>query len=180
MAAVAAAWALGLDWSVIRHGLASFDNDAGNAPGRFNVMEYRGATLVADYGHNPDAMQALVAAVDNLPSRRRVVAISGAGDRRDDDIRQQTRILGGAFDEVVLYQDACQRGRADGEVMSLLRDGLRGATRTTVVEEVHGEFAAIDRLLEKLQPGDLGLVLVDQVEAALAHLQKRVAEATRP
>jgi len=176
MASVAAAWALDIDWGVIRQGLASFNNDANNAPGRFNVMDYKGATLIADYGHNPDAMQALVNAVENIPARRRAVVISGAGDRRDDDIRQQTQILGAAFDEVILYQDACQRGRADGEVLALLREGLRGATRTTEVEEIQGEFVAIDRALEKLQPGDLCLILIDQVEAALAHLQQRIAE----
>ena len=33
-------------------------------PGRFNVFDYRGATLIADYGHNPDAMRALVRAVE--------------------------------------------------------------------------------------------------------------------
>mgnify|MGYP001218881357 FL=1 len=176
MASVAAAWALNIDWGIIRQGLASFNNDANNAPGRFNVMDYKGATLIADYGHNPDAMQALVNAVENIPARRRAVVISGAGDRRDDDIRQQTQILGAAFDEVILYQDACQRGRADGEVLALLREGLRGATRTTEVEEIQGEFVAIDRALEKLQPGDLCLILIDQVEAALAHLQQRIAE----
>ena len=62
MAATAAAWALGLDWDLIRSGLASFKNDAAGVPGRFNLMSYRGATVIADYGHNTDAMKALVAA----------------------------------------------------------------------------------------------------------------------
>jgi cyanophycin synthetase len=35
---------------------------------------------------------------------------------------------------------------------------------------------AIDSALHRLSPGDLCLVLVDQVEEALAHLAKRVAE----
>jgi len=178
MAAVAAAWGLGLHPDTIRRGLASFSNDADNAPGRFNVMSYRGATVIADYGHNPDAMRALVSAVDALPAKRRSVVISGAGDRRDEDIREQTVILGDAFDEVVLFQDACQRGRADGEVLALLRDGLAGAKRTKDVHEVRGEFVAIDLALDRLQPGDLCLVLVDQVEEALAHLAAKVAEAT--
>ena len=179
MAAVGAAWAIGLGWETIRSGLASFVNDADNAPGRFNVMDCRGATVIADYGHNPDAMRALVAAVDAMPSRpgqRRSVVISGAGDRRDEDIREQTLILGDAFDEVLLYQDAAQRGRADGEVIALLRQGLQGAARTTRIDEVRGEFAAIDMALERLRPGDLCLVLVDQVEEALAHLAQRIAE----
>ena len=176
MAAVAAAWALGLGWDTIRRGVASFANDADNAPGRFNVMSFRGATVIADYGHNPDAMRALVAAVDALPAKRRSVVISGAGDRRDVDIREQTAILGGAFDEVILFQDACQRGRADGEVLQLLRDGLVDAKRTRSIEEVRGEFLAIDTALDRLQPGDLCLVLVDQVSESLAHLAGRVAE----
>lgn len=176
MAAIAAAWGAGLGWDAIRRGLASFHNDAHNAPGRFNVMDYRGATVIADYGHNPDAMRALVQAVEALPAQRRSVVISGAGDRRDQDIREQTQILGAAFDEVVLYQDACQRGRADGEVVALLREGLAGASRAREVLEIQGEFKAIDTALERLQPGDLCLVLVDQVEAALAHLQQRVQQ----
>jgi len=176
MASVAAAWGVGLDWDTVRRGVASFANDADNAPGRFNVMDYRGATVIADYGHNGDAMTALVAAVDALPAKRRSVVISGAGDRRDEDIRVQTQILGEAFDEAILFQDACQRGREDGEVLALLRQGLEGATRVSHIEEIRGEFIAIDRALEKLQPGDLCLVLVDQVEEALAHLSRRIAE----
>jgi len=174
MAAVAAGWGVGLDWDSIRRGLASFASDSDNAPGRFNVMDYRGATVIADYGHNPDAMRALVSAVDALPAQRRSVVISGAGDRRDQDIREQTQILGAAFDDVILYQDACQRGRADGEVVALLREGLQGAARTKQIDEIRGEFVAIDLALERLQSGDLCLILVDQVEEALAYLARRV------
>jgi cyanophycin synthetase len=175
MAAVAAAWGVGLDWDTVRRGLASFANDADNAPGRFNVMDYRGATVIADYGHNADAMRALVGAIEAMPAKRRSVVISGAGDRRDEDIREQTVILGAAFDDVILFEDACQRGREDGEVLALLRDGLVGASRTRHIDEIRGEFLAIDTALAKLQPGDLCLVLVDQVEEALAHLARRIS-----
>jgi cyanophycin synthetase len=178
MAAVGAAWGMGVPWDTIRRGLASFLSDAGSVPGRFNLMDYQGATVIADYGHNADAMRALVAAVQAMPGARRTVVISGAGDRRDDDIREQTKILGTAFDEVILFEDACQRGRAEGEVVSLLRQGLEGATRTQRVDTIQGEFLAIDTALARLQPGDLCLVLVDQVHEALAHLQQRCAEPT--
>jgi cyanophycin synthetase len=176
MASVAAAWAVGISWDAIRLGLKTFVGESDNAPGRFNVFDYRGATVIADYGHNPDAIAALVRAVEAMPSQRRSVVISGAGDRRDQDIRQQTEILGEAFDDVLLYQDQCQRGRADGEVIALLRQGLEGATRTTHVEEINGEFVAIDKALARLTAGDLCLILIDQVDEALAHIAKRVAE----
>ncbi|MFN3296072.1 cyanophycin synthetase [Caldimonas sp.] len=176
MAAVAAAWAAGAGWDAIRTGLLTFESDADNAPGRFNVFTVRGATVIADYGHNPDAMGALVRAVEAMPAKRRTVVISGAGDRRDDDIRQQTRILGTAFDTVILYQDQCQRGRADGEVLALLREGLQGVSRTRDIQEIRGEFAAIDAALASLREGDLCLILIDQVDEALAHLGRRMAE----
>ncbi len=176
MASVAAAWALNLDWAAVRAALQSFASDAETAPGRFNVFSYRGATLIADYGHNPDAIIALVRAVEAMPAERRSIVISGAGDRRDEDIRKQTEILGDAFDEVILYQDQCQRGRADGEVLGLLREGLRQAKRATAVEEIRGEFLAIDTALARLQPGELCLILIDQVEEALAHIAGRLAE----
>lgn len=178
MAAIAAAWALGIDWNTIRIALASFVSDSATAPGRFNLFDYKGATLIADYGHNPDAIQALVSAVEAMSANKRWVVISAAGDRRDEDIRKQTEILGKSFDGAILFQDACQRGRADGEVLALLRQGLGNAQRATEVEEVRGEFLAIDTGLSKLQPGDLCLILVDQVEAALAHIVERIA-ATR-
>ena len=176
LASVAAAWGAGVDWRFIRAGLASFVPSVAATPGRFNVMDYRGATVIADYGHNPDAMVALVQAVTAMPAKRRMVVISAAGDRRDEDIRDQTRILGNAFDSVLLYQDACQRGRADGEVLALLREGLSNGTRVRDVVEITGEFVAIDSALATLEPGDLCLILIDQVDEALAYLTQCCAQ----
>jgi cyanophycin synthetase len=174
MASVAAAWAINLSWESISQGLATFISDVQGVPGRFNVFDYRGSTVIADYGHNPDAIQALVNAVDNMPAATRSVVISGAGDRRDQDIRDQTRILGQAFDNVILYQDACQRGREDGEVLKLLREGLEGAERTQEIDEIRGEFNAIDTAMARLEPGDLCLILIDQVEESLAYIGQKV------
>jgi cyanophycin synthetase len=174
LAAVGAAWAVDMPWAIIAEGLSSFVSDIQGVPGRFNVFDYHGATLIADYGHNPDAIQALVQAVENMPAHKRMVVISGAGDRRDQDIRDQTQILGKAFDEVLLYQDACQRGREDGEVLGLLREGLQGAARTTHIQDIQGEFNAIDVALSRLSPGDLCLILIDQVEEALAYITAKV------
>jgi cyanophycin synthetase len=174
MAATAAAWGLGVPWDTIRAGLMSFVNDMQHAPARFNVLTYAGATIIIDYGHNPDALLALVDTVDRMPNKKRHVMISAAGDRRDIDIIRQTEILGGAFDEVILYEDACNRGRAEGEVVGLLRKGLANAHRATKVTEIKGEFVAIETCLSHLRPGDLALILIDQVEASLDFIQRMV------
>jgi cyanophycin synthetase len=177
MAAVAAAWGANVEWDDIELGLKSFGSDASVVPGRFNVLDYRGATVIADYGHNPDAITALVQAVESMPAKRRSLVISGAGDRRDEDIRNQGVIAGEAFDHVILYQDQCQRGREDGEVIALLREGLVNAKRTTDIDEIRGEFVAIDTALAKLTAGDLCLILIDQVDEALEYLTRKVAAA---
>jgi hypothetical protein len=132
----------GPGWETIRRGLASFVNDSDNAPGRFNVMDYKGATVIADYGHNPDAMRALVQAVEAMPAKRRRWS-SAAPATAATRTSASRPILGKAFDDVVLYQDACQRGRADGEVLALLRQGLAGAAHHARGRDP-GEFLAID------------------------------------
>ena len=176
MASVAAVWALGLDWNTIRGGLASFSTDENNAAGRFNLFKYRDATVIADYGHNPDAMVALVNAVSTMPATRRSVVISGPGDRRDQDIRQITEILGDTFEEVVMFEDQCQRGRQDGEVLALLREGLANAKKATQRSEIYGEFLAIDKAMDALQPGELCLILVDQVQEAMDYIAAKIAQ----
>lgn len=176
MAAIAAGWALNLAWSTIEAGLSTFVNDAQTAPGRFNVFDYRGATVIADYGHNPDAILALVQAIESMPASRRMVVISGAGDRRDEDISRQTEILGEVFDEAILYQDQCQRGREDGEVLALLQQGLINVKRTKQIQEIRGEFLAIDTALSRLAPGELCLILIDQVQEALDHIALRISQ----
>jgi cyanophycin synthetase len=176
MAAIGAAWAVGVPWEDVALGLGSFISDVQGVPGRFNLFDVQGATVIADYGHNPDAIAALVSAVQNMPAGKRVVVISAAGDRRDEDIREQTRILGTAFDEVILYEDACQRGRSEGETLALLRQGLQGASRTRHVEEIFGEFKAIDTALQRLSSGDLCLVLIDQVQESLDYIGSKARQ----
>jgi cyanophycin synthetase len=44
------------------------------------------------------------------------------------------------------------------------------------VQDIQGEFNAIDTALARLSAGDLCLILIDQVEAALAYIQGKVNE----
>ena len=75
----------------------------------------------------------------------------------------------------MLYQDQCQRGRADGEVLTLLREGLGNAKRTQKISEIFGESIAIDAALSNLEDGELCLILVDQVEQSLGQINHRIA-----
>lgn len=181
MCAIAAALGLNIPFQTIRAALASFQSTPDTVPGRFNFFEHRGGSVIADYGHNPDALATLVNTLKNIPATQRTVVLSAAGDRRDVDIIDQGRIVGGFFDNIILYEDACQRGRPDGETLSLLQQGIAQAkpSKAPRIQEVRGEFNAIQLALDETNSGDLALVLIDQVNEALDYLKKNTVAPQR-
>ena len=168
LASVAAGFWLGLSVDALRFGVQTFSSDVGTTPGRFNVLVHRDATVILDYGHNASALLALNEAISKMPHRRRKVVYTAAGDRRDEDIHRQAEIIGGFFDDVYIYEDQCTRGRADGEIMRLMREGLGRAKRPPRrVLQKTGELPAIAAAISGLEPGDILLCQVDQVDVAL-------------
>jgi len=175
LAVTAAAWALKVPRDVIRGGLETFSSDVATVPGRFNLFETAGRTVISDYGHNASALLALVDAIRRMPHKRRSIVYTAAGDRRDIDIIEQAKIIGTHFDEVYLYEDKCTRGRRDGEVIRLMRVGLNDTLRAKRIHETRGERTAIEGALEHLERGDLLLCQVDQVEDALTWIEKKLS-----
>ena len=178
LAASAAAWALGLPLNVVRDALLSFASDPKTTPGRFNVLHHAGATIIADYAHNASALIALGDAIASLPHERRSVVFTVAGDRRDEDIIRQGTLLADMFDHVIVYEDACNRGRAEGQVIALLREGMTLGRRMVDVQEVRGETLAVESALARLTPGDLLVVQLDRVEAIVGLIQRHIADNT--
>lgn len=173
MAAAAAAWTLGVPFQIIRHALETFAANPSKAPGRFNVINFRGATIVLDYGHNTSALRALIDGLNHFPSERRVILYTATGDRRDQDIIAQGELVAEAFDVWVLFQDVSARGRKPGEVPALLRKGVKSTSRVKECIELEGnERYAIETTLDLMQSGDLVLVQVDQVHAAMEWIEQ--------
>ncbi|HEX7671082.1 MAG TPA: cyanophycin synthetase, partial [Polyangiaceae bacterium] len=177
LASVAASWFLGIPVDTIRRAVQTFESDVETVPGRFNVLQHRHSTVILDYGHNASALLALTEAVRELPHRRRKIVYTAAGDRRDEDIRRQAEIIARSFDEIYVYEDKCTRGRADGEILALMRRGFSSVGRRTRVLQESGELAAIGAAIESLRPGDLLLCQVDQVELALGFVSKLLGSA---
>jgi cyanophycin synthetase len=180
LAATAACWSVGVSCDVMRAALATFTSDTRSTPGRFNVLQYEEATIVVDYGHNADALVALIDAIGRMPHDRRLVVYTAAGDRRDADIIRQAEIIGNGFDHVIIYEDKCTRGRPDGQVVSLMHRGLARSTRVAEIIETRGEQHAIEAGLRMLLPGDLILVQIDQVDPSLAFIEQFLAANRMP
>ncbi len=176
LAAAAAAWRLGLPPEAVAAGLRSFAGAPRETPGRFNVLDANGATVIVDYAHNPSAVSALVAGLDAFPHPHRTLVFAGC-DRRDEDLLDMGRSAGDAFDDVVLYADWGHAGRTDGELNAVLRRGLADGTRVRSVSEEPTERAALERVLAGLRPGQLVVLGVEAIEESLAFVQDRLQPA---
>jgi cyanophycin synthetase len=179
LAAIAAALALKVPADVVRARAESFTADMDKVPARFNILDIHGATVIVDYGHNADALAALIPVMDKFPHQRRTCVYSTAGDRRDCDMTRQGELLGEAFDHVVLYEDHYLRGRAEGEIIRLFRNGVEKGKRVRRIDEVRGADAAVEFALRGAKPGDLVLVQADTVDETVSFI-RRYLEAIAP
>ena len=171
LAVTAAGHALGLSIETIRMGIETFTSSMKTVPGRFNVLSHKGSTLILDYGHNADALVALVEAIGKMPHQKAKIVYTAAGDRRNEDIVRQAEIIGKHFDEIFIYEDQCTRGREAGEIMRLMRQGFSDGNH--VIQE-SGELSAISAAIASLAPGDLLLCQIDQIDLGLAHVANLV------
>lgn len=181
LAAVAAGWSLGIPTETICNSLATFQSEMHQVPGRFNVLQANGSTIVLDFGHNPSALEALEDGLKIFPESQRVCVFSADGDRRDDVIIRQAEIVGGLCDKLILYEDPVRmRGRKPGEIFQLLRRGLTNASRVVSISEVQGEVPAIAECLGAARPGNLLLILHDDVPQSLTFVENYFKSHTRP
>jgi len=171
LAAVAAAWALGIDDDLIRQGARTFIPSLNQNAGRFNVLDLNGITVIVDYGHNVDALRALLDGLRQFANQRRLVVYTSAGDRRDSDIIDQARMLAAEFDEAWLYEGDYVRGRESGAIMKLLTQGFENAPRTRRIESIFGHLKAVDLALASAQPGDLVMIQADTADETVQHLK---------
>jgi len=147
----------------------------GKVPGRFNILEIDGATVIVDYGHNVHSLTAVLDVIEKFPHQRRMAVYSTAGDRRDCDMIRQGELLGAAFDRVILYEDHYLRGREKGEIMSLFRRGVESASRTKEIIEITGATKAAEAALNMVEPGELLLLQADKIDETMEWIRHYIA-----
>jgi UDP-N-acetylmuramoyl-L-alanyl-D-glutamate--2,6-diaminopimelate ligase len=115
---------LGLDDAEVLEGLAA----GAVVPGRFEVVEGEGATVVVDYAHTPDALRSVLGtARELLGPRGRLLAVFGCGGDRDASKRPAMgRVACEIADEVVLTNDN-PRSEDPLRIIEEIRSGCSGA-----------------------------------------------------
>ena len=160
LAASALTWCMGVSVAEIRAGLRTMSQDAN--PGRGNFYEINGFTVVVDFAHNPEALQALLDMANRLNPRRKALCFGQAGDRPDDLIRELAHSAWETgLDRVYVSELAkYHRGRDEGDVFAVIRDEmLRCGALPEQIEHHMEEIASLDAALEWAEPGDLIIML---------------------
>jgi len=158
LGAAALAEALGAGRDAIIEGLRTFLSSEGDNPARGNIIEVGDVRVLLDFGHNPEAVRAVLALARNLRGPGRLVVATGQpGDRRDDTIHAVgAEIAAAGVARVFLYDlSGYERGRAPGEVPTM----LAAAVGDVPHEVVASETAALARALAWARPGDLIVVM---------------------
>jgi len=160
LAASALTWSMGASLDTIREGLMTMSQD--DNPGRCNVYDVNGYTVLVDFAHNPQALQALLDMASRLSSGRKALCFGQAGDRPDDLIRELARgAWESGLDRVFVSELAkYHRGRKEGAVFAVIHDELTGCgAKPEQIEHHMEEIESLDSALEWAEPGDLIVML---------------------
>ncbi len=174
LAAAAIGVARGLSTFAIAEALKTFRTSYEENPGRMNIHETHGLTVIVDYAHNPAALTALGETIAALrPNHGRVIGVvSTPGDRRDQDLKTMGALGAEYFDHVIFRERPDGRGRAPGEVCRLLREGaLEAGCKEEDLSVVMGETEAMQLALDMARRGDLVVLLPTKVEAVWNQVQ---------
>jgi cyanophycin synthetase len=186
MAAVGACLAAGAHLSDVRLALQSFTTSYDSSPGRLNMTDVAGTTVVMDYCHNAHGMRMLGDFVDRwtadaAAAARRIGVIATPGDRRDEDIRDLGREAAPHFDHLVIPSSLSLRGRGVGEMPALVREGIEeavaGGVARPATEVVAEEPEAVDAAFAAAAPGDLVVICATDPALVWGLVQERRAAA---
>jgi cyanophycin synthetase len=191
IAAAGAAFAAGAPLHDIRQGLRTFTTNYYLSPGRLNMIEVNGVSVLVDYCHNAPGMKALGSFVDQLAESHaasselskisRIGMVATAGDRRDEDMVELGAIAAEYFDVVVVREDTNLRGRAPGQTAELIASGVRrrmaDGARVKQVEIVLDEITAVRHCMTRANPNDLVVLCVDKHGAVVAELETMAHQA---
>lgn len=176
LAAVSALVSLGIPNNIICKGLNSFYGDEFGNPGRFNVFNVKGASVILDYGHNKDGYRAVGEVLKEIKHKRLIGVIGVPGDRLDNDIVEVGRIAGRYFDYIYIKEDDDKRGRKEGEVAELLK---KGVMESELIDESNikifeNEKEALIEAIDKARPGDVIMVFFEKYEPLLDIVKSRM------
>lgn len=153
LAALAACGDAGLDVEAVAAGISS----SGGVPGRFErIEEGQDFTVVVDYAHKPDAVDAALRTLRPLTDGELIIVLGAGGDRDPGKRRIMGAIAAGLADVLVVTDDN-PRSEDPAQIRRAMLTGARGVTGRTILE-IGDRGDAIAEAIAMAGPGDIVLI----------------------
>lgn len=167
LAAMAAAFSLGLTAGQVAEGLRTFRSDTDQNPGRMNLWELENTLIIVDYAHNAESLRALLEVLDGLSDggNETWLLIGTAGDRTDEILEDFAEVGARGADHLgITEKERYLRGRSAENMVEILRRGAKRGGKTQV-PVYPTELAGLQAFLDEAGDSD--------VVAVCAHVQRR-------
>jgi UDP-N-acetylmuramoyl-L-alanyl-D-glutamate--2,6-diaminopimelate ligase len=152
LAAIAAAAMLGLDAPVVAAGIGG----SGGVPGRLERIDAgQDFTVVVDYAHKPDAVEAVLTTLRPLTDGR-VIVVIGAGGDRDPGKRAIMGEIAGRLAGLVIVTDDNPRTEDPAMIRAAVLEGA--CQGTAEVLDIGDRRLAIREAVRRAEPGDVVLI----------------------
>lgn len=181
LAACALTDCLGANLDAMRAGLRRMTQD--DNPGRCNIYDVAGRTVLVDFAHNPGAMKALFLMATALPGKRRVLCFGHAGDRPDALLEEISRAAWDiGLDRVIVSELARHhRGREHGEIYRVIRNELlRCGASAEQLEHNEEEPETFRSALAWAEPGDLVIMIALASRGEIAAILEELGAVKAP
>jgi len=173
LAAVSALLALGMPSAKIRKGIMSFRPDLAANPGRFNIFDMGGFSVMLDYGHNKAGYIAVTDMLKHFNASVYTGVIGMPGDRLDESIIEVGRICGRFFNKLYIKEDSDLRGRDAGEVADLLYHGaIEAGMDKDRITVIYQEDLALKKAMAEAVPGEMIVMFYEEFDPAVEVLEK--------
>ena len=180
MAACGALIGFGIANSIIKDSLKDFQCNEELNPGRFNVFEVNGVSVILDYGHNIDGYKSVLAGLTRMKHNNLIGIIGVPGDRLDRTTIEVGKIAGSCFHRILIKEDKDRRGRLPGEVAELLKKGvLTSGFDASNLEIILDEVTALETALESAKQGDMVIIFFEEYAPLLKLVKNRISSETR-
>lgn len=164
MAAIGAAYALGVPLAIIKRSVRNFRSDSVNNPGRFNMYSLNGIKIIVDYGHNLEGYRATINSVKQLNPVTLWGVIGSPGNRRDEDIFALGVLSASSFDRIIIKEDRDLRGRKPLEVANILKQGAKsGGMSESKIQVIPDETEGLKETIDNARAGDVIVVFFEEL-----------------
>jgi UDP-N-acetylmuramoyl-L-alanyl-D-glutamate--2,6-diaminopimelate ligase len=152
LAALASVGELGLDLAAAAAGIGR----VAAVPGRMErIPNARGITVVVDYAHKPDAVEASLTALRPV-TRGRLIVVLGAGGDRDQGKRRFMGEIAGRLADVLVVTDDNPRTEDPAAIRAAILAGAEGGAADVCA--IGDRRAAIAHALRSARRGDTVLI----------------------